>query len=269
MFPFKTTPHLPPTPFPPPQRALASQAKAQELNQLVRVEARGVGLEGVEDGELKGKGGLDLALVVACDLAPSDMLVACARCRALGVPILTGASFGFWGFMFVDGGDKCTYIPSAPVGAGTAAAGAVVPAAANKCEVQFKTLAEVLKGGTFATLPPKHTQPQVYAWIALHAAAASTAGAGGGAGGSGGAAAALTPSAVFAAAQGLKAGQVSEEVCGELCQSQGMEISPVAAIVGAMVANEAVKLVTGKDAPLNNFMAFDGMGGSGGRVYAL
>ncbi len=222
-----------------------------------------MGLEGVEDGELKGKGGLDLALVVACDLAPSDLLLACARCRALGVPILTGASFRFWGFMFVDGGDKCTYIPSAPAVSGAGAgAGAV---AATKCEVQFKALGEVLKGETFASLPPKHTQPQVYAWIALHAAAAAGAGAGNGGGGGG----SLSPQAVFAAAQGLKAGQVSEEVCAALCGDQGMEISPVAAIVGAMVANEAVKLVTGKDAPLNNFLAFDGMGGSGGRVYAL
>jgi molybdopterin/thiamine biosynthesis adenylyltransferase len=247
---------------------LASQAKAQELNQLVKVEARGVGLEGVEDGELKGKGGLDLALVVACDLPPQDMLLACARCRALGVPILTGASFRFWGFMFVDGGDKCTYIPSAPAvsgagaGAGAGVGSGAVAVAATKCEVQFKALGEVLKGETFASLPPKHTQPQVYAWIALHAAAAA-AGSGGAAG------ALLTPQAVFAAAQGLKAGQVSEEVCGALCGDQGMEMSPVAAIVGAMVANEAVKLVTGKDAPLNNFLAFDGMGGSGGRVYAL
>ena len=47
------------------------------------------------------------------------------------------------------------------------------------------------------------------------------------------------------------------------------EVSPVAAVVGAMVANEAMKVVTGKDAPLNNFMCFDALGGSGGRVYKL
>ncbi len=54
-----------------------------------------------------------------------------------------------------------------------------------------------------------------------------------------------------------------------LVASRGRELSPVAAIVGAMAANEVVKVVTRKDAPLTNFLLFDGMEGEGGRVYAL
>lgn len=54
-----------------------------------------------------------------------------------------------------------------------------------------------------------------------------------------------------------------------LVGGRGRELSPVAAIVGAMAANEVVKVVTRRDAPLNNFLLFDGMEGEGGRVYTL
>jgi hypothetical protein len=36
------------------------------------------------------------------------------------------------------------------------------------------------------------------------------------------------------------------------------ELSPVAAIVGGQLAQDILKVVSGKDAPINNFFCFDG-----------
>jgi ubiquitin-like 1-activating enzyme E1 A len=64
-------------------------------------------------------------------------------------------------------------------------------------------------------------------------------------------------------------GRVDPAAIATLVAWRAQELSPVAAIVGAMAANEVVKVVTRRDAPLNNFLLFDGMEGEGGRVYAL
>ncbi len=41
------------------------------------------------------------------------------------------------------------------------------------------------------------------------------------------------------------------------------EISPVCAIVGGILAQELIKVVTGKDEPLSNFFFYNGMDGGG------
>ncbi|XP_004346370.2 aos protein [Capsaspora owczarzaki ATCC 30864] len=46
-------------------------------------------------------------------------------------------------------------------------------------------------------------------------------------------------------------------------QSIGPEMSPVSAIVGGVYAQEVLKAVSGKDAPLNNVFLFDGTDGAG------
>jgi ubiquitin-like 1-activating enzyme E1 A len=288
---------------PPWQRALACRAKAQELNQLVTVHARDVGLEGLADGELVAGAGAAAAaaapapLVVACDLGACELVAACARCRALGIPIISGSTHGFHGFLFQDGGAARTYLhqPPAPAAAGDAAASAAPPPPAEQRVAHYRSLAEVLEGGAreacAALLGAKSRkfppQPAVLGWLAVHAAAAGGRWALGasapreawvealqrevaaccGVGWGADSQAAGAVGAAGAAGAGLAAGVP----CGELVDGRGggAEVSPVAAVVGAMVANEAMKVVTGKDAPLNNFMCFDALGGSGGRVYKL
>jgi ubiquitin-like 1-activating enzyme E1 A len=41
------------------------------------------------------------------------------------------------------------------------------------------------------------------------------------------------------------------------------EVSPVCAIVGGILAQELIKVVTGKDEPINNFFFYNGMDGGG------
>jgi len=64
-------------------------------------------------------------------------------------------------------------------------------------------------------------------------------------------------------------GRVDAALIRALADARGAELAPVAAVVGGLVGNEVVKLLTHKDAPVNNFFAFDALGGEGGRVFAL
>ena len=220
----------------------------------MHVEAREGNLHGLTDIELIGKGGADTALVIACDLAASDLVETCSRCRRLGLPIISGTSFGFWGFLFQDAGASRSYLPSH-------SSSPSVNGATGESVVEFHAMEEILTSAVYSSLPPKYTQPIVFAWLALHACARNT--------GRPSSSSSTTEDVLFATAEALGKGKVSSAVCSELLQNIGVEISPVAAILGSMVANEAVKIVTGKDAPLNNFLAFDGMNGSGGRLYKL
>jgi len=46
-------------------------------------------------------------------------------------------------------------------------------------------------------------------------------------------------------------------------RSVGMELSPVCALVGGIVAQEIIKLISGNDAPLQNIFLYDGFDGEG------
>jgi ubiquitin-like 1-activating enzyme E1 A len=61
----------------------------------------------------------------------------------------------------------------------------------------------------------------------------------------------------------------SGAVTEELVAQRAVELSPVAAVMGGMLGNEAVKVVTGKDEPMNNLFVFDAMNGAGGRLFTL
>ena len=309
--------HLPPLP---PltcalQRALACQAKAQELNQLVVVSARGVGLDGVSDAELLGgssssssgssssgsssssssSSGSSLAvqppLVIACDLDPPALVAACARCRRLAVPILAAATLAYHGFVFQDAGASRSYLHQPPAAQGGGSGGDAPAPPAQPRTAHFRSLAQVLEGSAAAAhgalARARAAQPAAHAWLALLCAGAG-AGAGGGEGGGAALAAAWRArdaAALGAAAQeqlargcsgggggggaGVPAGAAAACAALAAAWAAGGELSPVAAVVGAIVANEAMKVVTGKDAPMRSLLCFDGMGGTGGRVYEV
>ena len=51
---------------------------------------------------------------------------------------------------------------------------------------------------------------------------------------------------------------VSEKDLCEVYRLQGRDLSPVAAVVGGIVAQEVIKVLSGKDEPLGNCFFFDG-----------
>jgi hypothetical protein len=156
-------------------RALASQARAQDLNRLVTVAARAGGLA---DAELRAR---PAPLVVLCDLPTAEVVATCARCRAAGAPVLAAASFGLWGALFQDAGEGYAFERAAPAGgeapappaasaaasAASASAAAAAPPPAPQLEaVAFKPLEAVLQGATFAALARnKRAQPMAFAWV--------------------------------------------------------------------------------------------------------
>ena len=55
----------------------------------------------------------------------------------------------------------------------------------------------------------------------------------------------------------------------ELLTSYNIEIVPVAAVIGGMIGQEIVKLISNKDEPITNYFIYDAMNGQGGRVFTL
>ena len=270
--------HAPPHSTPPSllQRALSSQAKAQELNQLVRVSALGVGLEGLSDAELlSGSAAAPSSaspapasshpLVIVCDQSPAALVAACARCRALAIPLLAGSTHGFHALAFQDSGPARAYLHTPP----PARDGSQPPP--EQRTAHFHSLADILAARAAAAhaalAATKQPQPTVHAWLALHALAAAGAPSCSSAEQLQAELREVLPAAGCSAA----AVQAAVEACSSLLAGccGATELSPVAAVAGAMVANEAMKAVTGKDAPMCSVLCFDGMGGSGGRVYKL
>jgi hypothetical protein len=199
-----------------------------------------------------------------CDASERDAVALAARARAVRVPVVVGATWAFNGAFFVDAGAAHAYIrvragEVGGVGGGeSAAAEAVVTRA-------YAPLVGALSGAAFRALEAKHTTPGAFAWLAALAA--------GGAGrlppaegGNGAARAAAIAAECEILAPG-DAARADALAIGEVAGSAASEFSPVAAVVGGVLANEAIKIVTGKDEPLSNLFVFDGMGGSGGRVF--
>lgn len=51
---------------------------------------------------------------------------------------------------------------------------------------------------------------------------------------------------------------VTHEFVAEIAQGIGHELAPVCAVMGGMIANEVIKLISGADRPINNALFFDG-----------
>lgn len=59
------------------------------------------------------------------------------------------------------------------------------------------------------------------------------------------------------------AGVIDEEYVKQLGKLSTIELSPICAVVGGIVAGEVIKVISGSEAPLNNALFFDGKTGEG------
>ena len=59
------------------------------------------------------------------------------------------------------------------------------------------------------------------------------------------------------------ANRVTSQYLARVAQAVGTELAPVCAIVGGMVASEVVKIISGKERPINNVLFFDGASSDG------
>ena len=60
------------------------------------------------------------------------------------------------------------------------------------------------------------------------------------------------------AASGAADSAVPEDVVQKVAEHASHELSPVCAIVGGIIGAELIKLISGKDPPMNNVFLFDG-----------
>jgi len=56
---------------------------------------------------------------------------------------------------------------------------------------------------------------------------------------------------------------LEDSTLGTFLAHVGAEIAPTTAILGGFVAQEIIKVLSGKDLPINNYFVFDGMAGVG------
>ncbi|KAJ1765272.1 E1 ubiquitin-activating protein aos1 [Coemansia sp. RSA 1843] len=63
--------------------------------------------------------------------------------------------------------------------------------------------------------------------------------------------------------RGIPDGMVDEALIGRVATSWGTEFVPCASVVGGTLAQEVLKVVTGKDMPVNNWFVYDAIGGDG------
>ena len=56
---------------------------------------------------------------------------------------------------------------------------------------------------------------------------------------------------------------LTPEYMAQIAESVGHELAPVCAILGGMVASEVIKIISGKERPINNAFFFDGVTSDG------
>lgn len=64
---------------------------------------------------------------------------------------------------------------------------------------------------------------------------------------------------------GIEAGKVSDDQIHEICRCGGSELHTIASIMGAIAAQEVIKIVTHKWVPMNNSFLYNGMNSAGAR----
>lgn len=246
------------------QRAAASLPKVAELNPLVQTRCIEKSPVDLSDEELKA-----FQCVIMCGLEPAQQIRLCERCHNLKVPVIAAQQCGYWGYFFEDVGQH-QYI--ADMNAQSNASGA----AARALSVNHRSLQEAM-ARPWSTTSTKSTRPGAYAYMALlHAAFAQEIQPGMSASDlesvlSRHVTRLLPPaSAQGVDARGKPLPVVSMQYVGNavssLAASYGSEFIPVATVLGGILGNEVVKVLTGKGEPVNNLYVYDGMGGTGGNI---
>lgn len=205
--------------------------------------------------------------MIVCDASEGDAVAMAARVRAANVPVVISATWAFNGAFFVDAGASHSFVRVRAGETGGVGGGESAAAAEGVVTRGYKPLSDALRADAFRALDVKFTTPSTYAWLAALSAAAGGR---------------LPAASVDAETGARRAAAITAEIerlapgdaaradvaaIDAVASSAAFELSPVAAIVGGVLANEAIKIVTGKDEPLSNLFVFDGMGGTGGRVF--
>ncbi len=185
------------------------------------------------------------ALIILCGCTAEESRALAARARHLRVPVIVSFTSAFNGAFFLDAGEEHSYEltksgETGGVGGGQACEGGVITKsyrsfASASCADAVKVLA----------VPARHATPLALAWSSL-----------------------FCDDPTISLDDRADAAEIKDTL-HSLNKGLKTQVSAAAAVLGGVIVNEALKIVTKKDEPLSNFFVFDGMGGGGGRVFEL
>lgn len=222
-------------------RATVSVASLAELNPMVVLEDRVEGLDSLTPSQIK-----EYKVVCASELSAAGEMKLDEQCREAGVPLLSSRSFGYGGFLFMDlmdvryKCDKKTKEGQPPVHE----------------SLSYPSLASVYASPWKAIKRPKKFSKFWFAVNAMHrleldgvdlASSEAVEAALGG----------LTESL------GLDAAILPLDELKRVIKHKGVEVSAVSAVMGGMIGQEVVKVISGTGRPVYNYFMFDSHTGVG------
>ena len=184
-------------------------------------------------------------MIILCGCTAEESRALAARARHLRVPVIVSFTSAFNGAFFLDAGEEHSYEltksgETGGVGGGQACEGGVITKsyrsfASASCADAVKVLA----------VPARHATPLALAWSSL-----------------------FCDDPTISLDDRADAAEIKDTL-HSFNKGLKTQVSAAAAVLGGVIVNEALKIVTKKDEPLSNFFVFDGMGGGGGRVFEL
>jgi len=222
----------------------------QELNPLTTVEADTRPVASFMDEQLRA-----FQVVVLTDVEARVQVAVAEACHRVGVPVLAASLMGWWGFFFSDAGTAHKYsvpqqVPNPP-----------------RLGVTSHVALSVAMATPWAGLSTKETRPSAFAYMAMLHAARD------GALPPVGAEAVAVAAVITAYAERLcdasgaaKEGRVNRSVIEDMARGFGHPLTAVGTILGGVLCNEVLKLITGAEEPVCNLYALDTMTGLGGNI---
>lgn len=240
-------------------RAQASIEKIQQLNPNVKVTSN---TQNVLDQPENFFTAFDIVCVT--DASLRTMSAVNETCRKLGVHFFSGQCFGFFGFIFADLLDSYSFSETRKLEKDKFKKDAEDIFVTNIFDTNFVSLNAALAfaGSNMAHAAKLHKKPKLFfgllaldCYHELHPHCHTIP---------------LTEMHAVVLAKnvaleriGVDPALLTESYLRDLIGSLGCELSPVAAIVGGVFAGEVIKVVSGKDMPLNNFFFYDGIDSTG------
>eukprot|EP00301_Raphidiophrys_heterophryoidea_P026638 c9243_g1_i3.p1 GENE.c9243_g1_i3~~c9243_g1_i3.p1 ORF type:complete len:259 (+),score=64.61 c9243_g1_i3:305-1081(+) len=226
-------------------RAQAARARVQELNPMVNVEVQDISISTF----LVSTNPSPFSIVIASNIHPQHEVLLDDWCRVRGIAFLTAQSFGFHATLLMDLG-AFVYKPDktdktdepAPV------------------QVQFGAVRDVYLA-PWSTIPKVRRLSKL--WLAASAYAHVVLDQGNKPQASDLLSAVQTKATMLAVQAQLPESFLSNDDVSVVCDLRANEVGAVCAVLGGIIGQEVVKIVSGVGAPIHNIFCFNAISAQG------
>ncbi|RKP13449.1 hypothetical protein BJ684DRAFT_16153 [Piptocephalis cylindrospora] len=224
-------------------RGAAMLPALQQLNPRVKLSFKACTLS-----EEPNEGLLDFDIILLVDAAFSQIIRLDRLCRHHSIHLLTASAPGLYGFIFIDLGTYSYFVErAAQNGAGEKVKETLVE--------EYPSLDEAL-AFSWSALPlkklRKFVSPLLFSFFAIWRFQEKN-----------GTLPTTEDLPVLRQDLGIPEAFVAEQVLQDLVWGLGTEYTPTCAIVGGVLAQEAIKIITHKELPVDNFFLYNARDGSG------